>query len=318
MKIQDIAKLANVSASTVSRVFSNHPRIREEVRQRVLAIAKQYNYSPRVTGKQRNITILIPDDPGYPAHYCVEILVMSLSNELSCHNFRTEILPWNNRDRLRSIPFHGVAAIGIDAREFREWDCHFAQPLVVLDRDIPRPTNGVWQVSSDEWQGMELAVARFREGGIRKVGCLIYGDPGHGNADIRFLAAKEALAKYGYPTEGNLFAYTSSANYFEIVGEMLSYKVDALLCPGHSGGVQTAYALNLFGKRIPEEISLIASELCFFSPYATPPQTTLTPDYLEIARKTVEIFQTVLCGGTFPAKTVLPYKLTERKSVRRN
>ena len=37
MKIQEIAKKANVSTATVSRVFSNHPNIREELRERVLA-----------------------------------------------------------------------------------------------------------------------------------------------------------------------------------------------------------------------------------------------------------------------------------------
>ena len=37
MTISEIARLAGVSTSTVSRVFSHHPNIREDVRARVLA-----------------------------------------------------------------------------------------------------------------------------------------------------------------------------------------------------------------------------------------------------------------------------------------
>ena len=43
MKLQEIAKLAGVSPATVSRVFSHHPNIRYDVREHVLAIAKEHN-----------------------------------------------------------------------------------------------------------------------------------------------------------------------------------------------------------------------------------------------------------------------------------
>ena len=39
MRLQDIAELAGVSPSTVSRVFSNNPRISPAVRSRVLELA---------------------------------------------------------------------------------------------------------------------------------------------------------------------------------------------------------------------------------------------------------------------------------------
>ena len=41
MTISEIAKLAGVSTSTVSRVFSHHPNIREDVRNHVFAVARQ-------------------------------------------------------------------------------------------------------------------------------------------------------------------------------------------------------------------------------------------------------------------------------------
>ena len=41
MKIQEIAREAGVSPATVSRVFANHPNIREEVREQVFAVARK-------------------------------------------------------------------------------------------------------------------------------------------------------------------------------------------------------------------------------------------------------------------------------------
>ena len=51
MKIQEIAALANVSTATVSRVFSHHPNVSREVRERVFAVARNYKYHPRLSGR---------------------------------------------------------------------------------------------------------------------------------------------------------------------------------------------------------------------------------------------------------------------------
>ena len=47
MKLQELADLAGVSPATVSRVFSHHPNVKREVRERVLALARKHRYHPR-------------------------------------------------------------------------------------------------------------------------------------------------------------------------------------------------------------------------------------------------------------------------------
>ncbi len=46
MNIGDIARLAGVGVSTVSRVINNHPDVKESTRERVWKIIKQNNYIP--------------------------------------------------------------------------------------------------------------------------------------------------------------------------------------------------------------------------------------------------------------------------------
>ena len=67
MTIYDIARMAGVSASTVSRVVNNKPGIKEETRKQILALLEQYDYSPNETARglvnkaSRMIGILIAD-----------------------------------------------------------------------------------------------------------------------------------------------------------------------------------------------------------------------------------------------------------------
>lgn len=48
---KDIARLAGVSQATVSRVMSGHPHVREETRERVLAVMRAANYQPNAMAR---------------------------------------------------------------------------------------------------------------------------------------------------------------------------------------------------------------------------------------------------------------------------
>ena len=51
MNIKKFAELAGVSPATVSRVFSRNPGVSEELAQRILKTAAEYNYHPRISEK---------------------------------------------------------------------------------------------------------------------------------------------------------------------------------------------------------------------------------------------------------------------------
>ncbi|MBN2711717.1 MAG: LacI family DNA-binding transcriptional regulator [Planctomycetes bacterium] len=316
MKIADIAKLAGVSSATVSRVFSHHPNIREEVRDKVMKIAKKHGYHPRVSQKQRNVVIILPEDEIYPIRNCLEMVMMALTLKLPEHGFRIEVLPQNNLDRLDNLQFCGGVAIGADPEQFRTWSARFTPPLVLVDRDVPKGSSGIYSVRSDEAQGMELAISHLHERGCRKIGCIIYGALGSGNADERHKAVVAALKRHGCPVNEGIIQICKDDEYIETIGKMLKQGIDALFCPGGNAGIVTAYALSLFNKQVPQDISLVTSEHKLFSRYATPPHTAISQDHKALAEIVCNILEQNLEGSTPEKQQILPYKMICRDSVR--
>jgi DNA-binding LacI/PurR family transcriptional regulator len=316
MRIQDIAALAGVSAATVSRVFSNHPNISQDVREQVLALAKKHGYHPRLSVRRRNVVVITPSRVSAPTENYSGMVLTELARELSARDFRIEILPADNIDRLASIQFCGVVTVGIDETFAQGWDKRFAAPLVVVDRQIPSFRN-VYAVHSDERQGMELALEHLIAAGRQRIGCLIYHWPGISNSLLRQEAIVAILEKHDMPCDESLVRLLGPDGYIEETGKLLQAGVDALFCPGGNGGIVTAYALSLYGRSIGAEISLLSSERMMVSRYCVPSQSTITQDYPALASAVVDVIQARMEGQQCPQDIILPYKLIERDSVRR-
>ncbi len=73
--IQDVARAAGVSASTVSRALSSPEMVRPETRMRVQAVAESLGYRPNpaarglITGRTTNLGVIVPDltNPFFPS-----------------------------------------------------------------------------------------------------------------------------------------------------------------------------------------------------------------------------------------------------------
>ncbi len=316
-KIADVAKMAEVSSATVSRVFNHHPNVHLEVRKRVFAAARKLDYHPRPSLKQKNVVVITPYAPVYPVQSCVDMILMALVQEMSRRGFRLEILPENNRDRLDEIQFCAAIAIGAEPSSFADWSDRYAMPLVVMDRDGPESPE-VYYVQSDNTQGMRLAIEHLHARGCKKIGCIIHGDPGTGNADLRYSGIVQALSDCNQPTNENLIHFSGHGTdkYVELIGKLLKLGVDALFCPGGNAGVVALYAFSLYNRQAVKDISLIASEQTLFSEYTVPPLTTISPNYNAMAAATADVIEARLQSNDVPPQKILPYELISRESVR--
>ncbi len=96
--IKDIAKLANVSPSTVSRVVNNHPYVSSVKKEAVLKAIEALNYTPNISairlksGKTNIIAILIP----YIDHGYFGPLIKAINETLSQHGYMTILCETEN------------------------------------------------------------------------------------------------------------------------------------------------------------------------------------------------------------------------------
>lgn len=95
--IKDLAKMANVSVSTVSRVLNNHPYVKEEKRLAVLEAIKKCNYQQNINavhlskGKTQLVGVVLPftDLPYFGQ------LLKGIANQALEHNYKLIIFQTN-------------------------------------------------------------------------------------------------------------------------------------------------------------------------------------------------------------------------------
>ena len=318
MKIQDIAREAGVSTATVSRVFGNHPNVRKDVRDKVLALARQHGYHPRLSAKRRNVVLITPSRIANPIQSYTEMALSEMVRELTAHGYRVEIVPEDNLDFLDGIQFCGAVALLLEGTLAKSWESRFDAPLVMVNIESNKNTGAnVISVGSDEGQGMELAIGHLAGQGHVRIGAMLFGSPENERNILRRKGIFAALAKRRLPVDEAIARIANENDYVEVVGKLLREDITALLCTGEKCGIMAAYAIALFGRRIPEELSLVAYELAMTSRYCVPAQTTITQDYATLSAAAVAAIDARLAGHPFPRRTDIPYKLIERDSVAR-
>ncbi len=147
MRIKDIAASVGVSTATVSRVLSNKPNVRPEIRRKVLEAVERMNYSPNraarsLRSKQSSIIGLIVADIQNPFFASVSRAVedVAQANDYSVLLCNTDENPDKERNYLELMRNENVA--GIIHTPTERLSSHFPQaladagPMVIIDRKV--------------------------------------------------------------------------------------------------------------------------------------------------------------------------------------
>lgn len=155
VRIKDIAEKAKVSTGTVDRVLHNRGRVSEEVREKVLKIAKELNYEPNlfaralVSNKIYNIAALIPDSAIDGYWHAPKTGIEKAEQELKQFGIRITQLVFDphdvasfrkEADKITATEFEGVLIAPIFYREslayFSKWK-RLSIPFILFNTHIP-------------------------------------------------------------------------------------------------------------------------------------------------------------------------------------
>lgn len=291
--IKDIARLAGVSHTTVSRALNDSPLINEETKERIRSLAEQMNYTPNYSAKS-----LVLD-----RSYNLGLFFTTLNQGTSAGFFYEAVRGVNSviQDRYQLIVkgiddytsfhsitrknFDGIIAVSqsADDQPFIEHAAKKEIPIVVLNRPVETP--GVLNVLSDEEQGAFQAVSYLIGQGHRRI-ALIEGRPGFQSAQNRKDGYERALQHYGIQVPPE---YRSPGIYDLESGRkamkrflQLADRPTAVFSCNDEMALGAMKAASEAGLTVPDDISVVGFDDTVFSAYVTPALTTV--------RRPIEVF----------------------------
>ena len=211
--IKDIAKAAGVSISTVSYALNGSPKVTEETRARITAIANELNYVPNMaarTLKRQQTKIIGVYLADYGGSFYGELLE-GIKRGLEAHDY--EMIVCSGKNSHLFIPERMIdGGIILDWTFQTEEITNFADrghSLVVLDREIEH--QNIRKVLLDNTGGATLAVDKMVAAGTKKV-YLLTGPFGY-DTDKRLEAACRELERYEISYEVFTGDFTEPSGY---------------------------------------------------------------------------------------------------------
>ncbi len=312
--IYDLARLANVSPGTVSRVLNNRDRVKAETRESVLRAAAQLNLKPQASVRNREMVIL--SEPTYPDRFggYSATFTAHLSYAFSRRNIGV-LLPLNPLEELPAKFFDGIVVVTQD-KALRKLvaGLETRMPVVHIDKFPVDPAEYI--VCSDHFGAGYMAARHFIERGKKRPAFLGGDYPAFAE---RLRGFKKALAEADLPIdEQRVSLFGPESNHVSVVTRIVRAGADSIYAPGSSfEALECLHILAyVMGLKVPQDISLIGGENERVSSLLNPPLTTIEEPLREMAEQAVDLLDRLTAGEKIPNRNfMLPIRLIDRNSV---
>ena len=291
LQMADIARLAGVSTSTVSRALSGSKLVNEETRQRVADLARSLNYTINIGAQNlrlkqnRTIAVVVPYDAATRQHLSDPFFLSmlgSLADALTDRGFDM-LLSRVDSEQLDSVsqPFDTGRAIGVIL--IGQWRHHDqlnkitarGVPIVVWGAQLERQMYVT--IGSDNVAGGFLATEHLINNGRKKIA--FFGDVQLPEVASRHEGYRKALAAHQIPYDEQLVV---PASFLENGGriamtELASRKVnyDGLFCCSDLLAMSAINIMRADKKRVPEDVAVVGYDDIELARYFHPPLTTV-------------------------------------------
>ena len=325
--IQDIAKHAHVSVTTVSRVLNDSGYVSADKRQAVQTAIDTLDYKPNVfaqslaSGQSHSIGVLtqLIASPMY------DLILRGVVEYLYNSNYSPIIADgyWivqREKDSIQTFldrSVDGLILLGGSLPHEEIIRIARQVPTFVIARNIPELADQ--SIPIDDFSGGYMATRHLIEAGHRSI-AHIRGLVDHADAELRYNGYCQALKDAGIPEDPNLLVQGDFTEASGVLG------VEILLTRGvnfsaiFAANDQMAYgarlALHRKGIRVPQDVSLVGFDDVSFSAYIPPPLTTVSVPAQDIGRLAAQYMLNMIRGEPVSIEQP-PIKLVIRESVAR-
>lgn len=324
--ISDIAKLANVSKTTVSRVLSQSNLVNKETQNNVLKIIKKYNFQPSIiarslkTRKTKTIGVILADidNPFYSriAKGIIDTAERANYNVIICSsNFNVQ-KEENSLEVLIGREVDGLLITTVELKKkTRERLLYNNIPFVLIDYKLDIPNIGY--VVNDDYYGGQIATEYLISLGHKKIFFL-------GNINLlsfkdRYRAVKDTLKKNGLDSEEivpNIPINIDTDS--EILSSLIKRKknITGIFVASDKRAINAINVINGMGLSVPEDISIIGYDDIDISKILRVPLTTIRQPKYRLGKLATEQLLEIINGSSTYSKIVLRPELIIRESCR--
>jgi DNA-binding LacI/PurR family transcriptional regulator len=318
----DVARLAQVAPSTASRALKESPRISEATRLRVAAAARGLGYQPnRVAQSLRAKTapfvgIVVPDIGVTFYSRCVkgaqEVLQASGYQALVMN---TEREAGHEEVALRTLEGHQVTGILLATSRPKSAEPHI--PTVYFDSLADG--RGLAQIALANDQGMELLVGHLAGHGHERIAYL-GGPPVFTSGQERLAGFRAAAERHGVRRHAAYVEIADSSWSSDSAAAAMARLLalaetpTAVVASADTLAMGAIAACRAAGRRVPEDIALVAFDDPVFGPLVDPPVTALRRGDYELGREAAQLLLDGLNGEITTPAVRLPVELVVRRS----
>jgi DNA-binding LacI/PurR family transcriptional regulator len=310
--INDLAKLAGVSAGTVSRALSDTGLISEKTRERIKALAREHDFRPNIMARNLRIQktgaigVVIPlgHDPGQHISDPFFITMLGLlADELTEKGYDlvlSRVIPtdgdWLDRF-VDSGRVDGVIVIGqSDQAAVLDRVAARYKPLVTWGGYSPGQVH--CSVGSDNRAGGAMATAHLIERGCQRIA--FFGDPNAMEFRLRLDGCRDAVAKAGRSASIEVFpANLISETAYPDIAQFLSAsdnRPQGIVAAADIIALTTLRVLAELNIAVPGEVKVIGYDGLALSEHSFPQLSTIRQDLTTGAHTLVDMLLRRIAG----------------------
>ena len=323
LTIVDIAKMAGVGTTTVSRYF-NGGNLKKETRERIKEIVDKYNYTPNTFAKalksidSKIIGVIVPCLHSYISGNTLKYL----DKELKENNYETLIMNTNFDENKQLEYIKKLARMNVDGIVLLPTTMSKAYESTIKSIDVPVVMLGqegeyTYSVEYNDFNAARDLTNYVLSSGHKKVAYLGVSEDDIAVGYYRKLGVLRVLEKYNLEPENILITNFGMEEGYEIVKENIEkLKEDScLICATDNLAYGAIKALEEEGLNVGEDYSVAAFGDYTSSALLKSPLTTIKFDLKDAAKQTVEMLLNVIKKEETAMKLLIGYELKTRHSV---
>lgn len=329
--VKDVAKKANVSPSTVSRVINDHPSISSETKQRVRKIMDAMGYYPNITarnlGTQRanSLGVILPpldsrERLGNPLYLELLNAVNETAAEFqvttavaSADNSQTLLENVTRMHRQKQVDGF-ILAYSEKDDPVVDYLYHHQVPFTLIGRPAKRETDIVYVDNDNQLLGKQ-ATEHLLAKGHKNI--LFVSNV---NQEViffeRYFGYQEAMMLQGLPTHPPLTMlqpedYTQFPELIKETGATALVVIDDIFA------LRMIQLATLHGYKVPDDLSVISFNNSIFATLVHPYLTTIDIDISDLGRLgTQKLMEQINHQQSSGVQLVVPHHLIQRETVR--